>query len=237
MNVQSITPLLKLDQVVAGYGNLTALHGVSLHVNPGEVVALLGANGAGKTTTILGLAGVLPALAGEVLWRGAPTTDSLARRARRGLALVPEERSVVMGLSVAENLRLGRGGVAPAVELFPELRDHLSRPAGLLSGGQQQMLSLARALAARPAVLLADELSLGLAPLIVERLLREVRRVADADGVGVLLVEQHVRLALQVADRAYVLRRGRCVLSGPAAELDRNSAEIERMYLAGAASP
>jgi len=224
--------LLEARGVSAGYGALAAVRNLDLQVNAGEVVALLGANGAGKTTTILTLAGELQPLAGEVRWLGAPATAPLFRRARAGLGLVTEERSVFTKLSVRENLSLGEGGVDRAVELFPEIAEHLDRRAGLLSGGQQQMLTLARTLAARPKVLVADELSLGLAPLIVQRLLAAVKEAARG-GVGVLLVEQHVRQALGIADRVYVLQRGRTVFEGDAGRAAAEIDQIERAYLEG----
>jgi branched-chain amino acid transport system ATP-binding protein len=206
---------------------------VTLEVRSGEIVALLGANGAGKTTTILTLCGELRPMSGEVMFLGRPARSSLTQQARAGLTLVTEEKSVFMGLTTAENLRLGQGNPERALELFPLLRDHLKRKAGLLSGGQQQILTLARALASNPKVLLADELTLGLAPVIVRQLLEVLRRTADEDDVGVLLVEQHVRSALAIADRIYVLRRGRVVLSGDAREMRNRIDEIEESYLAG----
>jgi branched-chain amino acid transport system ATP-binding protein len=182
---------------------------------------------------MLALSGELAPMSGEVRFMGEVSRGSLAKRARQGLALVTEEKSVFMRLTTAENLRLGRGGVDRALEIFPQLREHLRRRAGLLSGGQQQILTLARALAADPRILLADELSLGLAPIVVQQLFEVIRRAADERGVGVLLVEQHVRSALEVADRLYILQRGRCVLQGPAHELRESLDEIERSYLAG----
>ena len=217
----------------AGYGAVAAVRGLNLEVAAGEIVALLGANGAGKTTTLMTLAGAIPALGGEVLLAGQPARGPLHRRARAGVVLVPEERSVFMGLTVRDNLRVGRGAAQRVLEIFPELREHLRRKAGLLSGGQQQMLTLGRALAAEPRVLLADELSLGLAPLLVTRLLDAVRQAASDRGVAVLLVEQHIRSALEVADRVYVLRRGAVVLEGRAEELRARTEEIEQAYLHG----
>ncbi|WP_433218283.1 ABC transporter permease subunit [Dactylosporangium sp. CS-047395] len=223
-------PLIEARGLSAGYGDLAALRDLDLVVRPGEIVALLGPNGAGKTTTLLTLAGELKPLAGSVQWRGRPASARLHRRAREGMAFVPEERSVFMQLSAAENLRLGRGSRQLALDTFPELAPLLDRRAGLLSGGEQQILTLARALAGRPALLLADELSLGLAPLVVDRLLRAIRQAAD-DGLGVLLVEQQAARALEVADRAYVLRRGRVITEGSSAELARDWSKLERSYL------
>lgn len=227
-------PVLAARGLSAGYGSLAAVRDLDISVSAGEVVALLGPNGAGKTTTLKTLAGAIAPLAGEVLWKGEPTRARLHRRARNGLAYVPEERSVFMGLTAAENLRVGDGSAATALELFPELVPHLKRKAGLLSGGQQQILTLARALATEPEVLLADELSLGLAPLVVNRLLQAVRDAADR-GVGVLLVEQHARQALATADRVYVLQRGRVALQGTAEDIADRLDEVEQTYLEGPA--
>jgi branched-chain amino acid transport system ATP-binding protein len=224
------TPLVRSDNVDAGYGPLPVIHDVTLELRAGEVVALLGPNGAGKSTTLRVLAGVLQPLQGTVDCLGDATGQPLHRRARRGLAYVSEQRSLFSRLSVAENLRVAGVEVREVVNVFPELQGLLRRRAGLLSGGEQQMLTLARALTRRPRVLLADELSLGLAPLVVNRLLEAVRRAADA-GLAVLLVEQHSRKALSIADRGYVMQRGRIVLSGDAAELREQLAEIEAMHL------
>jgi branched-chain amino acid transport system ATP-binding protein len=225
-------PLLEARGLSAGYGALAAVRDLDLQVNAGEVVAVLGANGAGKTTTLLTLAGEIQPMAGEVRWLGSRSASPLFRRAREGLALVTEEKSVFMTLTARENLMLGRGEVDEAIELFPELKGHLDRVAGLLSGGQQQMLTLARALAGKPKVLLADELSMGLAPLMVQRLLVAVQSAAD-NGVGVVLVEQHVRQALKVADTVYVLQRGRVVFHGDATSATAQIDEIEKAYLEG----
>jgi len=219
----------------AGYGSMAVVRDLDLHVDAGEVVALLGANGAGKTTTLLTLAGELAPLAGEVRLHGRPTTAAMHARCRDGMSFLTEERSVIMGLTAQENLRLADVEPPLAIELFPELAPLLKRPAGLLSGGEQQMLSLARALGRRPRVLLADELSLGLAPMVVERLLTSVRRAADERGVAVLLVEQHVRQALRFADRVYVMERGRVSLTGTVAEVQSQIEGIEAAYLSAAA--
>ena len=229
------TPVLEARGIAAGYGPQPVIHDVDLAVQPGEVVGLLGANGAGKTTTLLSLAGELPLLAGEVLLGGTVTTAPLHRRSRLGLTIVTEEKSVFMGLTARDNLRVAGVEEAAALELFPELERLLGVRAGLLSGGEQQMLTLARALSRRPTVLLADELSMGLAPLIVKRLLEAVLRVARQQGTAVLLVEQHVRKALHYCDRAYVMHRGRVELSGSAAELLGRIGEIEDRYLTAAA--
>jgi len=203
---------------------------LDLEVHAGELVVLLGANGAGKTTTLKTLAGVLRPLGGEVLMAGRSAHGPLHRRVRGGLAYVPEERAVFGGLSVHDNLRLARGSRRAAIELFPELRQLDRRRAGLLSGGEQQMLTVARALSRAPRLLLADELSFGLAPLVVRRLLQVLRESADA-GAGVLLVEQHAHQALAVADRAYVMRRGTVVLAGSAAEVADRVDSLRESYL------
>jgi len=220
----------------AGYGGMAVVRGLDLRVEPGEVVALIGPNGAGKTTTLLTLSGELPPLAGEVRFNGEVTKAALFKRARRGLGFLTEERSVFMQLTTADNLRLARVPRGDATALFPELQPLMGRRAGLLSGGEQQMLALARALSRKPTMLLADELSLGLAPLVVQRLLRAVRDAADARGLGVLLVEQHVRQALQIADRVYVMQRGEIAIQGSAAEVHGRLDELEATYLAGTTS-
>jgi branched-chain amino acid transport system ATP-binding protein len=223
--------MLEVHDLTVGYGDVPVVHGIDLRVGAGEVVALLGPNGAGKTTTLLALGGVLPAT-GEVRHDGRALTGPLHRRARRGIGLITEERAVFRQLSTRTNLALGAGGVDGALVVFPELERLLDRKAGLLSGGEQQMLVLARALAAQPRLLLVDELSLGLAPMMITRLLSAIGDAAG-NGMGVLLVEQHARQALEAADRAYVLLRGNIELEGTGAEMLARLPEIERTYLGG----
>lgn len=224
--------VLAASKLAAGYGGRAVVRDIDIEVHAGEVVALLGPNGAGKTTTLLTLAGELKPLGGTVSCLAGLGRASLHRRARAGLSFVTEERSVFASMSVADNFRVAGVSPAAAQEHFPELGPLLGRRAGLLSGGEQQMLALGRALSRSPRLLLVDELSLGLAPLVVRRLLHAVRAAADS-GVAVLLVEQHSKKALAVADRAYLMRRGQVVLEGTAAQLIEQMSDVEDMYLSG----
>jgi len=233
--------MLKLDSVSIAYGAIQAVKGVSIEVRAGEVVTIIGANGAGKSTLLKGIAGLEPLTGGVVLIDGKDCTGVPAhRRVGLGVALSPEGRGVFPDQTVRDNLLLGalarpggRGASAPQIDRalthFPALRERLDRPAGGLSGGQQQMLAVARGLMAEPHFLLLDEPSLGLAPLMVREIFAVIARLRD-EGVTVLLVEQMAAQALALADRAYVLERGRVTLSGPATAI-RSNPEVVRAYL------
>lgn len=233
--------MLAVENLSAAYGRIEVLHGLSLTVGRGEIVAIVGANGAGKSTLMKTIAGVHEAAAGRIRLDGADVTREPAhRRVARGVALVPEGRQVFGPLSVRDNLSLGafrrRGDVAAdraaAEALFPILAERRHQPAGSLSGGQQQMLAIARAFMSRPTLLLLDEPSMGLAPLVTREIFRAIAERHRAAGLTVLIVEQNVSAALTLAHRGYVLETGRVVAAGPSAALAADPA-IQRAYLGG----
>ena len=232
-----MTSLLELVGVAARYGPVEALHDVSLTVQEGEVVAVLGANGAGKTTTLRAISGTV-ARSGSIALGGSPLKGGPEAAARAGVAHVPEGRGTFVDLTVTENLKLGaytrRGSpktdLARITEYFPWMTERGNQRAGTLSGGEQQMLALGRALMSRPRLLLLDEPSLGLAPMIVREFFHIVRNLNEKEGLTVLVVEQDARIALDASSRAYVLEVGRVALTGASAEL-RDDESIRRSYL------
>jgi branched-chain amino acid transport system ATP-binding protein len=233
-----MTAALRCTGLAGGRGSITVFRDLDLEVPAGRVLALLGPNGAGKTTLLLTLAGLLPRQAGRVTVDGTELRSGQARAANRaGLVLVPDDRALFTTLTVEQNLQVARRSDGPdpreLLEVFPALEKRWRIPAGALSGGEQQMLAMARALVQQPKVMLIDEPSQGLAPLVVESLFETVRRVADLHGSAVVLVEQHVELALDVADEAAVLQRGAIALHAGAAEMRDRYDELERAYLGG----
>jgi branched-chain amino acid transport system ATP-binding protein len=238
-----MSALLRLDGVEAGYGDLTAIAGISLEVRQGEAVALIGSNGAGKTTTLRAISGLLPVRAGRIELEG-ERLDGLGSAAivARGIAHVPEGRQLFPTLTVRDNLELGaraapsrRDGLDVVFTLFPRLRERQRQLAGTLSGGEQQMCAIGRGLMARPRILLLDEPSLGLAPLVVREILKTVRALRD-DGVSILLVEQNARAALEISDHGYVLETGEIAFAGRSSAL-ADDRRVQAAYLGGGGEP
>jgi branched-chain amino acid transport system ATP-binding protein len=231
---------LVVENLKVCYGAIEALHGISLRVEQGEVVALIGGNGAGKTTTLRAISGLLRPTAGQITFDGESIIGTPPHRiVQRGLVHVPEGRGIFANLTVEENLAMGayarhdrqaiRADHERALELLPRLRERLQQTAGTLSGGEQQMLAIARALLAKPRLLMLDEPSLGLAPQVVEIVFQVIREIA-AGGTTILLVEQNASMALQAANRAYVIEVGEILMDGPASELAQSDA-VRRAYL------
>lgn len=231
--------MLSIENVTSAYGRIEVLHGVTLHVDAGEIVSLIGANGAGKTTLMHAISGVQPITGGTIRFEGELIDQRPAHmRVTLGISQVPEGRQVFEPLSVKDNLRLGAWSrrdadlepdIARVYALFPMLKAMWKTPAGALSGGQQQMLAIGRALMAKPRLLLLDEPSMGLAPNLVDHVLSVIRALKD-DGLTILLVEQNAGAALAIADRAYVLETGRVMLSGTATEIQADS-RVKKSYL------
>ncbi len=232
--------LLEVDNIHAYYGNIHALKGVSLEVEKGEIVTLIGANGAGKTTTLRSISGLLQPRDGDIKMNGESLSQYKAHElVRRGVAMVPEGRGVFARLTVLENLEMGayhrtdrsniKNEMEHVFELFPRLRERRSQVAGTLSGGEQQMLATGRALMSRPNLLLMDEPSMGLAPILVETIFEIIEEI-NAEGTTILLVEQNAQMALQIADRGYVLQTGEIVLSDSASALRANEM-VQKAYL------
>jgi branched-chain amino acid transport system ATP-binding protein len=235
--------MLDLRNLVSAYGNILALQGISLHVKPSEIVTILGSNGAGKTTLLMAIAGLVPPRQGEILWEGRPIQQLTPDQIKAlGIGLVPEGRRIFTEFNVLENLRMGaylrqdrehiREDLERMMELFPILHQRQSQLGGTLSGGEQQMLAIARALMGRPQLLLLDEPSLGLAPMIVQQIFEILRQIHHQQQTTILLVEQNAYLALQLADRGYLLENGKIQLTDTAANLLDNE-DVQRVYLGG----
>ena len=235
--------MLDLRDLVSAYGNILALQGVSLHVKPSEIVTILGSNGAGKTTLLMAIAGLVPPRQGEILWEGRPIQQLTPDQIKAlGIGLVPEGRRIFPEFTVLENLRMGaylrrdrehiREDLERMMELFPILNHRQSQLGGTLSGGEQQMLAIARALMGRPQLLLLDEPSLGLAPMVVQQIFEILCQIHQQQQTMILLVEQNAHLALQLADRGYLLENGKIQLTDTAANLLGNEA-VQRVYLGG----
>lgn len=236
-----MSALFGCDGLDVGYGKIGVARDVTFSIGRGEILAVLGPNGAGKTSTMLTLAGLLTPLGGTIHLEGQTVRGGSARRLNRaGVVLVPDSRALFTAMTTTENLEIARRphgiSTAEAFELFPALAKRAKLRAGMLSGGEQQMLALARALVQGPKVLIVDEMSMGLAPIIVEQLMVKLREVAEQTDAAVVLVEQHVHLALEIADQALVLVHGTVALQGPAGELRTDPSRLEAAYLGDVAT-
>jgi branched-chain amino acid transport system ATP-binding protein len=245
LNDEETSDMLRIKNINTYYGQVHALKNISLHLHEGEIVTLIGANGAGKTTLLNSLSGIVPAKSGQILFAGEPIHDLPAHRiVEVGVSQVPEGRQVFKPLDVGDNLELGayvryrqregkkevKNALAMVYELFPVLSERKKQLAGTLSGGEQQMLAIGRALMAQPRLLLLDEPSMGLAPLVVQEIFRVIESLSRERKTTVLLVEQNARAALKIADRGYVIETGKIILEGAAVELLENR-EVQRAYL------
>lgn len=233
--------MLKVENIQAGYGNIIAIKNVSLEINEGEIITLIGANGAGKSTTLMTISGVVSARSGRILFRNEPidkkSSDDIVKL---GICQVPEGRHIFPQLTVQENLDMGaflrkdtaeiKKDLEYVFDLFPILAERKNQDGGTLSGGEQQMLAMSRALMARPQLLLLDEPSMGLAPLVIKQIFEIIKQINKENNTTIFLVEQNANQALHIADRAYVLENGEITLSGPAADLLKNS-DIQKAYL------
>jgi branched-chain amino acid transport system ATP-binding protein len=233
--------ILEIDNLHTGYGKIPVLWGVSLRVEKGSITALIGSNGAGKTTTLRAIVGVLPTWKGRIVFMGEDVTKTPSYlRVEKGIVLVPEGRGIFPQMTVYENLLMGafnrraRSKIGDSLErvfnIFPRLKERLNQKAGTLSGGEQQMLAIARGLMALPKLLMVDEASLGLAPKLAIEIMELIKRIREEEGISILVVEQNVHYALNIADYAYVLETGRIRMEGPANEIAKNP-EIIRAYL------
>lgn len=239
---QERTPILSVRGLVVNYGAIKALQGVDLDVYPGEIVAVIGANGAGKSTLMNAVMGSVPRQGGKIFLDGEELPTKSYQVVTRGVAISPEGRKVFAPLTVKENLLMGafpqksdeqiKSDMRKIFDLFPRLEERMNQYAGTLSGGEQQMLAIGRALMARPRVLLLDEPSLGLAPIIIKEIFKELKRINEEMGLTILIVEQNARQALMLSHRAYVLQTGHMIMEGPSTEL-LNDPHVEEAYLGG----
>jgi branched-chain amino acid transport system ATP-binding protein len=230
---QSEVAALNVVGLTAGYGAMAVVHGVSFSVQPGEILGILGRNGAGKTTTLMAIGGFLGSCQGAVTVSGEPLKGPAYRRTRGQLGIVLEGRSIIPSLTIRQGFKLANVNEDEALSLFPELAEKLDVPTGKLSGGQQQMMSVAVAIGRRPSVLLIDELSFGLAPALCDRMFEQLQAIVHDSSMGLVVVEQHIHYAAQIVHRALVMNEGVIVADIPGEDLTRRESEIEQVYLGG----